>query len=151
MQACAQKITLASTIDLQSLADETSGYSGADLQALIYNAHLEAVHDQMESSVGKSTKIGDQVTQLVYRTDSNTNTNGVFTAAEQKAYEDKVRVLSTLPLHWYLLFDTPLFINSYGACSEAMLSQVTQTNQLLPRPKQTQIAQRSERPLPLPR
>ncbi len=29
---------------LQELADRTEGYSGADLQALVYNAHLEAIH-----------------------------------------------------------------------------------------------------------
>ncbi|KAG9236290.1 P-loop containing nucleoside triphosphate hydrolase protein [Amylocarpus encephaloides] len=30
---------------LPEIATQTAGYSGADLQALIYNAHLEAIHD----------------------------------------------------------------------------------------------------------
>lgn len=30
---------------LASIAAQTEGYSGADLQALVYNAHLEAIHD----------------------------------------------------------------------------------------------------------
>ena len=32
-------------MDLEAIARETDGYSGADLQALIYNAHLEVIHE----------------------------------------------------------------------------------------------------------
>lgn len=31
--------------DLREVARRTDGYSGADLQAVVYNAHLEAIHD----------------------------------------------------------------------------------------------------------
>jgi len=31
--------------NLSDIASRTEGYSGADLQALVYNAHLEAIHD----------------------------------------------------------------------------------------------------------
>ena len=34
-----------SSRNLSEVADRTAGYSGADLQAVIYNAHLEAIHD----------------------------------------------------------------------------------------------------------
>jgi len=30
---------------LEQIAQQTEGYSGADLQAVVYNAHLEAIHD----------------------------------------------------------------------------------------------------------
>ncbi|KAL9113696.1 MAG: hypothetical protein Q9227_002141 [Pyrenula ochraceoflavens] len=36
---------------LDNIAERAEGYSGADLQALIYNAHLEAVHDILDDSV----------------------------------------------------------------------------------------------------
>ncbi|KAL9626373.1 MAG: hypothetical protein Q9204_007359 [Flavoplaca sp. TL-2023a] len=32
---------------LCEVAERTEGYSGADLQAVVYNAHLEAIHDQL--------------------------------------------------------------------------------------------------------
>ena len=35
----------APSVDLRALAEKTEGFSGADLQALVYNAHLEVVHD----------------------------------------------------------------------------------------------------------
>ncbi|CAK5281813.1 unnamed protein product [Mycena citricolor] len=38
------KVTLSPAVDLKEIALETDGYSGADLQALLYNAHLEVVH-----------------------------------------------------------------------------------------------------------
>ncbi|OQO08878.1 hypothetical protein B0A48_05768 [Cryoendolithus antarcticus] len=35
---------------LREVAQRTSGYSGADLQAVVYNAHLEAIHDLLNST-----------------------------------------------------------------------------------------------------
>lgn len=50
MQACSRKIALSPDISLEDYVDDTEGYSGADLQALIYNAHLECVHSSISSS-----------------------------------------------------------------------------------------------------
>ncbi|KAL8923203.1 MAG: hypothetical protein Q9208_004766 [Pyrenodesmia sp. 3 TL-2023] len=49
---------------LYEVAQMTDGYSGADLQAVVYNAHLEAIHDQLggrggDSEVKKTTN-GEQ-------------------------------------------------------------------------------------------
>ena len=38
---------LAPNVDLQHAAEATEGFSGADLQALLYNAHLEGVHESI--------------------------------------------------------------------------------------------------------
>jgi peroxin-1 len=40
-----EEITHSSEGGLEEIARRTEGYSGADLQALVYNAHLEAIHD----------------------------------------------------------------------------------------------------------
>ena len=40
-----EEITHSAEGGLEEIARRTEGYSGADLQALVYNAHLEAIHD----------------------------------------------------------------------------------------------------------
>ncbi|CZR51037.1 probable peroxin-1 [Phialocephala subalpina] len=47
LSALGKKLKLSEEVleNLDEIADQTEGYSGADLQALVYNAHLEAIHD----------------------------------------------------------------------------------------------------------
>ena len=53
LQALSKKLNIAAhilrgtnrSVSLTEIARRTGGYSGADLQAVIYNAHLEAIHD----------------------------------------------------------------------------------------------------------
>jgi peroxin-1 len=45
LHALSWKLEIGRDVDLQELAERTSNYTGADLQAMLYNAHLEAVHD----------------------------------------------------------------------------------------------------------
>ena len=44
MLAVARKVTVAPSVDFAEIAKMTEGFSGADLQALIYNAQLEVIH-----------------------------------------------------------------------------------------------------------
>ncbi|KAJ5711419.1 hypothetical protein N7488_005575 [Penicillium malachiteum] len=41
---------------LDEIAGETEGFSGADIQAVVYNAHLEAVHDTLGDRTTEATK-----------------------------------------------------------------------------------------------
>lgn len=50
LQAIARKVHLAPSVDLNLWASRTEGYSGADLQAVLYNAHLETIHDSIAAS-----------------------------------------------------------------------------------------------------
>jgi peroxin-1 len=50
MQACSRKIALSPDVDLSAYAAETQGFSGADLQALVYNAHLDAIHATLSAA-----------------------------------------------------------------------------------------------------
>jgi peroxin-1 len=47
--------------NLREIARRTEGYSGADLQAVVYNAQLEAIHDVLgDSELGDPTKTGER-------------------------------------------------------------------------------------------
>ncbi|EJD40467.1 AAA-domain-containing protein [Auricularia subglabra TFB-10046 SS5] len=47
LDVVAGKLTVSPEVDLSEYAAQTEGYSGADLQALLYNAHLDAVHESI--------------------------------------------------------------------------------------------------------
>ncbi|KAF8451533.1 hypothetical protein BGX38DRAFT_1049822, partial [Terfezia claveryi] len=45
LSALSSKLDLGPDVAISAIAARTEGYSGADLQAVLYNAHLEAIHD----------------------------------------------------------------------------------------------------------
>lgn len=45
LRALSGKLELGPDVKVEDIAERTEGYSGADLQAVLYNAHLEAIHD----------------------------------------------------------------------------------------------------------
>jgi len=57
--AVSRKLTLAPSVDFDELAHMTEGFSGADLQALVYNAHLEVVHATIDAEKAVSDSRGD--------------------------------------------------------------------------------------------
>lgn len=50
LRACSRKIALAPEVNLDDYVQVTEGYSGADLQALLYNAHLACVHSNISDA-----------------------------------------------------------------------------------------------------
>jgi peroxin-1 len=49
-----RKLHLSPSVDLSSLASSTEGFSGADLQAVVYNAHLDCVQSGMDVQLNGS-------------------------------------------------------------------------------------------------
>ncbi|KAK9139958.1 hypothetical protein Scep_009639 [Stephania cephalantha] len=49
LKVLSKKLTLASDVDLEVVASATEGFSGADLQALLYDAQLASVHELLET------------------------------------------------------------------------------------------------------
>lgn len=60
MEACSRKISLSPSIDLSSYAAKTEGFSGADLQALVYNAHLDAIHETLSATESAVAEAGSE-------------------------------------------------------------------------------------------
>jgi peroxin-1 len=48
LEALSLKMKLESNVDLKVYAEKTEGFSGADLQGFLYNAHLEAIHGAID-------------------------------------------------------------------------------------------------------
>jgi peroxin-1 len=72
---------LATDITSEYLAAQTEGYSGADLQALLYNAHLNAIHDIVDlegnaDQTGKKDKENGTVDIEFFQMNSPEWTNG---------------------------------------------------------------------------
>jgi peroxin-1 len=67
LEALSRKLELDGGVDLFELAERTANYTGADLQAMLYNAHLEAVHGviSMQSEM-KRTNGDDDVKQRLF-------------------------------------------------------------------------------------
>ncbi|BGO92769.1 hypothetical protein NBRC10512_007888 [Rhodotorula toruloides] len=57
MESAARKIHLSSSVSLARYAAQTAGFSGADLQALIYNAHLDAIHATIAPAVDANGQV----------------------------------------------------------------------------------------------
>jgi peroxin-1 len=57
IRAVGSKVHFSPGVDLEEIARRTEGYSGADLQAVVYNAHLEAV----QGVIGEEIKRKEQM------------------------------------------------------------------------------------------
>ncbi|PPQ98400.1 hypothetical protein CVT24_004079 [Panaeolus cyanescens] len=67
LKAVSKKIRLAASVDLDEIASKTEGFSGADLQALLYNAHLDAIHASISGvSLESKASEADQSTPVRY-------------------------------------------------------------------------------------
>jgi len=60
IRAVSEKLKMTDEVGsrLSEIADRTEGFSGADLQAVVYNAHLEAVHDALGDRTTGNEKPG---------------------------------------------------------------------------------------------
>ncbi len=69
MRAIATKVHLHPEVDLEKWAERTEGFSGADLQALLYNAHLEAIHETITAATEEKEKDGRSDDKAMHSTE----------------------------------------------------------------------------------
>ena len=89
---------LADDVDLETIARVTDGFTGADLQALVYNANLEAVHetiDQKSPNDASEKGQGSDSQKIRYITiGPEGSEKKVLSAAEETAIQRQVRSLT---------------------------------------------------------
>jgi hypothetical protein len=87
------------SISWGEIAESTQGFSGADLQALIYNAHLEVVH----SSIAENPKLGKTAASeeqpIEYVILGGPEDKSVVSRAEESAIQRRVIVWPLVP--WF--------------------------------------------------
>ena len=93
LTAVARKMVISSLVDFDQLAAETEGFSGADLQALLYNAHLDVVHSSI-AHLPSMTSVSSQVEDkpVEYITFGNAPKQPALSKAEEAALQRRVRV-----------------------------------------------------------
>lgn len=77
------------------MAGATEGFSGADLQALVYNAHLEVVHSSLGDRSDTSRRENGDIKEkpLKYTIFGGEKKDNVVSRAEREALEKRVRLL----------------------------------------------------------
>ncbi|THH28835.1 hypothetical protein EUX98_g5355 [Antrodiella citrinella] len=99
LEAVGRKLTLSRSTDLSVIASETEGYSGADLQALLYNAHLDVIHETLAhaTEVPKSTATNDQsgIGPIQYTEIGASVSEKVLSKAEKDAFQRRLQRIIT--------------------------------------------------------
>lgn len=119
LEALGRKVTFAPSVDLAALADVTDGFSGADLQALVYNAHLEVVHDAIsvlpsdaDSKTGQLNGDAESVKYTVLG--GGAGSGKVLSRAEESALQRRVRTfLSPWGAQGVYANESRLWISTY--------------------------------------
>ncbi|KAH9840780.1 AAA-domain-containing protein [Rhodofomes roseus] len=104
LEALGRKINIAPSVDLQAVARETDGFSGADLQALVYNAHLEVIHEAIPGPSSTADPVVDGVNdrehdvQYSLLGEASPESQQVLSIAEESAFQRRLqRILREPP------------------------------------------------------
>ncbi|KAI0701334.1 AAA-domain-containing protein [Cytidiella melzeri] len=94
LEAVGRKLALAESVDLEEVARATEGFSGADLQALVYNAQLEVIHESISTSStradGKANGDDDRPIEYVVLSGPDAG-KAVKSRAEEAAFQKQLR------------------------------------------------------------
>ncbi|KAF9482195.1 AAA-domain-containing protein [Pholiota conissans] len=97
LKAVARKMTFSPTVDFDEIASKTEGFSGADLQALLYNAHLDVIHRAIaDAPLDTSSSMKVDEVPVKYTTIGGPANETVLSKAEEVALQRRVRSASVL-------------------------------------------------------
>jgi peroxin-1 len=94
LTAVARKMVVSPLVDFDQLAAQTEGFSGADLQALLYNAHLEVIHSSiahLPTKTSASNQAIDNDEPIEYITFGNAPEQPALSKAEEAALQRRLR------------------------------------------------------------
>lgn len=125
-----RKVALSPSVDLDELASDTEGFSGADLQALVYNAQLEVIHETISATSVSTTSSAkaDDDDPIEYTIIGGPEGDKVVKSrAEEAAFQRRVRALSRFGLGIVLTLFQLKRIMTHGKTQEAGKSSVDMT------------------------
>lgn len=76
-----------SDVDLEIVAQMSEGFSGADLQALLSDAQLEAVHELLDNNDGNSTGKMPVITNSLLKSIASKAKSSVSEAEKRRLYD----------------------------------------------------------------
>lgn len=88
---------MVASINWDEIAEATEGFSGADLQALIYNAHLEVVHSSIATEPALKSKMTSEEQPVEYTAFGGSTANSVLSRAEDLAIQRRVSPPHSFP------------------------------------------------------
>ncbi|PFH52085.1 hypothetical protein AMATHDRAFT_57931 [Amanita thiersii Skay4041] len=88
--AIGRKVSMSPSVDLDEIAAVTEGFSGADLQALLYNAHLEVVHQVMAEKTPSLARAINKEESIEYTTFGGPVGKSVRSKAEDMALQKRL-------------------------------------------------------------
>ncbi|KAG5341525.1 hypothetical protein C0989_009886 [Termitomyces sp. Mn162] len=92
LEAVSQRVSISPSVDWEEVAAATGGFSGADLQALVYNAHLDVIHTSLHaSSDKKETEAFIDEDPINFKTIGGVSNSKTHSRAEQSALEKRLR------------------------------------------------------------
>jgi peroxin-1 len=97
LQAVSRKVSISPSINWEEIAESTEGFSGADLQALVYNAHLEVVHSSIASDTGLEKTESLEERPIEYVILGGREGKSVASRAEESAIQRRVNYI------WFVL------------------------------------------------
>ncbi|KAG8215478.1 P-loop containing nucleoside triphosphate hydrolase protein [Butyriboletus roseoflavus] len=94
LQAVSRKVTLGPSVDLEEIARLTEGYSGADLQSLVYNAHLQVVHAFIDATPTRRSGKQDEK-RIPYVTLGATSGQQILSRADESALQKRLQQITS--------------------------------------------------------
>lgn len=113
---------LAADVDLKVYAEKTEGFSGADLQGFLYNAHLEAIHGAIDMDTFKeaqNTKSANKASSDKSDFVMNQTKKVPLTLAEKGHISQRVRICTLCA--WFIVLTGLSFLVGNDQKGEAVI------------------------------